>query len=110
VGAAVAVDEVVARAAEQQVVAVAAEQRVVAAAAVDREVRRARDAVLAGDLVVAAEGLDERLLGAAAGGAVDAGVGRGADAGGSDAGGRSDEDPGVVAVGAQVLGGVGALA
>ena len=62
VGADVAVDEVVAGAAEQGVGAVAAAQRVVAAAAVERQVRQRADAVLAGDRVGAAEALDDELL------------------------------------------------
>ena len=59
VGADVAVDEVVAAAAEQHVGAVAAAQGVVAGAAVDGEVRQRADAVLAGDRVGAAEARDD---------------------------------------------------
>ena len=62
VGADVAVDEVVAVAAEQQVGAVAAAQDVVAVAAVLGEVGQRADAVLAGDRVVGVAALDDELL------------------------------------------------
>ena len=73
VGADVAVDEVVAVAAEQQVGAVAAAQRVVAGAAVDRQVGQRPDAVLAGDRVGAGEAAHDELLD---GGVVDQARGR----------------------------------
>ena len=62
VGADVAVDVVVAGAAEQGVGPVAAGDRVIAAAAVDGEVRQRPDAVLADDRVGATEALDGELL------------------------------------------------
>ena len=105
VGAAGAVDLVVAVAAEDGVGAVASGEGVVAVAAVDRERREGREAVRAGDRVVAAEARDHQALDRRD-------HAHDHRAGSRDGLGRAVEDDldRVVAARAVVAGGVGALA